>query len=68
MLKLELKNNILCVTETKMTFNKDIISYWYYDIVEWKSSVLGKQLECPTFPMSEEEILWVKKHYIPKIN
>jgi hypothetical protein len=57
---IEIKESILSFVDTKTT-------YWYIDTERWLSSYIGKQDEIPTWPMSEKQIEWAKKYYLPKI-
>jgi len=76
-------NNIIEVKETLMSFNKDTISYFYYDISKWirynnrpcskpMTSELIKSNPAPDNKyhdersMTQSNIDWVKKMYIPK--
>lgn len=59
--------NVLEVKETIMSFTKDKVSYWYYDIKNWKKSMFGTEGEIPSVPMSAAGIDWVKKYYLQKV-
>lgn len=59
-------SHILEVTQVTMSFTKTHFEYWYCDTKNWTRSMLGKKDEKPTHPMTEPEIEWAKKHYLPK--
>lgn len=59
-------SHILEVTQVTMSFTKTRFEYWYYDTKNWTRSMLGKKDEKPTQPMTEPEIEWAKKYYLPK--
>ena len=67
MLSFNLRGNILEVTETQFSFMNTKINYWYYDILNWTKSKTGKKEEMPSIKMSESDIEWVGKYYIPKV-
>lgn len=56
----EVKESLLSFTDTEVTF-------WYYDTDNWLRTVLGKEGEVPIQPMTEQEIDWATKYYLPKI-
>lgn len=57
---------ILEVIQVTMSFTKTHFEYWYCDTKNWTRSMLGKKDEKPTQPMTEREIEWAKKYYLPK--
>lgn len=61
------KDKIIEVKETIMSFHSDKFSYWYYDIINWKKSSLGKQHDKCDRVMVSNSIAWVKQHYLPLI-
>lgn len=67
MLHFELKDNILHVIDTHMTFKQTLTNHWYYDIKNWKVSSFGKLGDKPDRDMTPESIKWCKKHYLPKV-
>ena len=67
MLKITKAGNVLEVKETIMSFVEDKVSFWYYDVEKWLSSLHGREGDTPTFPMSRSSIEWVEKHYLTKV-
>lgn len=67
MLKFKLLGDILEVEEIWEGWIKPRISYFYYDVKNWKKSVTGKKDSPPILDMSENDIAWVKKYYLPKV-
>lgn len=76
-------NNIIEVKETLMSFHKDKISYFYYDISKWirynnrpcskpmtaeliKSNPTPDNKYHDECSMTQRDIDWVTKYYIPK--
>jgi hypothetical protein len=59
--------DILEVTEYIHNFKKTKESFWYYDIKNWKKSSHGKKNDIPDRLMTEGDIGWVTKHYLPKV-
>lgn len=66
MLHISLSGPILSVTETLLGFTSTKVTYWYHNIETWERSVLGRKDETPSQPMSETQIAWVKRHYLPR--
>ena len=67
MLTYSLTGDILEVTETIMSFTANKKSYWYYDIRNWFKSSTGKRNAICDRKMSEADIAWVEKYYLPKV-
>jgi hypothetical protein len=67
MLKITLKQNILTVVETLLSFNHTRATFWYYDIEQWKKSSTGKEGSVIDREMTQSDINWVKKHYLTKV-
>lgn len=67
MLLFKLNENILEVTEVIHSWNESKYSYWYYDIVNWRKSSNGKENDLINRDMTEMDIIWVKKYYLPKV-
>lgn len=57
---------ILEVKQVSMSFTDTKVQYWYYDTENWLRSLLGQKDEKPTQPMTQKEIDWASKNYIPK--
>lgn len=68
MLEFKMSGDILEVKETVMGFTRSSYSYWYYDIKKWTCSLTGYKNERPSRSMTENDINWVKKYYLFKIN
>lgn len=66
-LSYNLKGDILEVKETLMSFTSTEVSYWYYDIKNWKKSSHGKINDPCDRNMNRSDIIWVSKYYIPKV-
>jgi hypothetical protein len=64
---LNIENNILTVKESLYSFFNTKHSYWYYDIVNWKCNLNGKENEPIERNMDEDMINWVKTCYLPKV-
>ncbi|KVP65612.1 hypothetical protein WJ96_04395 [Burkholderia ubonensis] len=60
-------SGLLEVTETIMSATTTKVAHWYFDTRNWLASGLGLKNETPKWPMREEEIQWVKQHYLPKV-
>lgn len=58
----------LCVEEIIYSFMDTKRTYWYYCTEKWLRSRLGKKDEVPTQKMMDNEIEWVKKYHLPRIN
>jgi len=67
MLSYKLDGDILEVKETIHGFNNSKVTYFYYDIKNWKKSSTGKKDSKPDRDMIQADIDWVKKYYIPKV-
>lgn len=67
MLHYKLTGDILEVIQMTATFTDTKYQYWYYDIKNWKRSVSGALNSTPCQEMTENEIAWVKKYYLPKV-
>lgn len=67
MLSFKLNGNILEVIETTMSFNQDLKSYWYYDIVNWRKSSTGKQGAMIDRDIEAWQVEWIKQHYFSKV-
>lgn len=60
--------NILEVKETIHSFTKTKNTFWYYDIKNWFKSSTGKENDMNHMrKMTQTDIDWVKKYYIPKV-
>lgn len=66
-LSFKLEGDILEVTENLYGWKRTITSYWYYNIKTWMKSSHGKQNDVPDRVMSQEDIDWVRKYYLPKV-
>lgn len=66
-LSYELNGNILHVTETLHGGTNTKVNHWYYDIQNWMKSSHGREGDIPDRKMNENDIAWVKKHYLPKV-
>lgn len=59
---IEVRSEMIAATITTVNF-------FYYNTVEWTRSLLGKQGDTENMiPMSNPEIQWVLKHYLPKVD
>lgn len=69
MLSFEMNNHtgVLEVVESTMTFKDTRVRYWYYDTHKWLKSSYGKKGDTPNRVMSQEDIEWVKKYYLPQV-
>ena len=67
MLAYKLEGDILEVKEALMSFTSTKVSYWYYDIKNWRKSSHGKANDPCDRVMSASDIAWVEKYYIPKV-
>jgi len=61
-------DNILEVKETVHRLKSTEIRYFYYDIKNWKMSSFGREGDVLDRDMTESDIEWVKKYYLPKVN
>lgn len=68
MYTVKLSDDILEVKGCYLSFCGTTYDYHYYDIKKWKKSLAGKKNDTPMYDMTKEEIEWVTKYYIPKIN
>lgn len=68
MLSFKLEGDILEVTEVMHSFYGTKRTYWYYDIKTWRKSSYGKEGDPPDTKMLDDEIDWVIKYYLPKVN
>lgn len=66
-LELRLEGDILEIKETICGWTGTRISFWYCDIRNWVVSSHGKKGDKPDRPMTDGQIAWVKRHYLPKI-
>lgn len=64
----KVSDNIIEVKEDIHGFHKTKTSYWYYDILNWKSSSTGKKDSPVDRVMTQSSIDWCKKYYIPKVS
>jgi len=64
MLSYRLDGDILEVIESVHGWSKTKVTYWYYDIKQWKVSSHGKQFDVPDRAMVPDAIEWVKKYYL----
>lgn len=60
-------DDVIEVKETLFSYSANRVTHWYYNIKEWKKSSRGKEGETPDRIMNEQDINWVKKHYLPKV-
>lgn len=60
-----LDNGILRVKETICSCSENKVSFWHYDLEKRLRSVLGKDGEIPSMPMTEREYLWAIEIYVP---
>ena len=67
MLSFEMNGSVLPVTETLHSFRGTTESHWYYDVNLWHKSSTGKLNSRPDREMTESDIAWVKKHYLPHV-
>jgi hypothetical protein len=58
---------ILEVNSVVMGCSSDDHTYWYYDTEKWLVSQRGLQDEAPTVAMRDDQIYWVKDHYLPLV-
>lgn len=63
-----LDGNILHVRETICSFRDTKVSHWYYDVENWQVSSHGRAGDLPDRAMTEDDIAWVKEHYLPKVD
>lgn len=61
------RTGILEVKQTLLSATKSIPAYWYYDTRNWLKSTHGKQGDIPDRIMYEDDIQWVKRNYLPKV-
>lgn len=60
--------NILEVKEAIHSFTTTKNTFWYYDIKNWFKSSTGKENDINHMrEMTQSDIDWVKKYYIPKV-
>lgn len=69
MLNFEMKaeTGVLEVAETTISFKETRVRYWYYDTRRWLMSSHGKKGDIPERVMSQSDIDWVKKYYLPNV-
>ncbi len=67
MLTISMHGDVLHVVETQHSFVCTKHIYWYYDVKQWLRSRKGTEGDTPTEPMTQAEIDWVTKNYLPKV-
>ena len=68
MLQFKLSDDgVLEVIENQMSAKKTKVTYWYFNLRIWVKSQLGVKDEPPSQVMTQEQIDWVRKHYVPKV-
>jgi len=67
MLEYKLNGDILEVKQTIFSFTKTSREYWYYNIRDWKKSSTGQKNDIPRQSMTQEDIEWVKRFYLPMV-
>jgi hypothetical protein len=67
MLTFKLRGDILEVRQTVLSFTVVVHTYWYYNIKTWCKSSFGKKDDVPDREMTETDIAWVKRYYLPKV-
>lgn len=63
----KINQNLIEVQEIIHFWKKDVVLYWYYDILYWKVSTFGKKNDIPNRELSLEMIQWIKNNYLSKI-
>lgn len=58
---------LLVVVENFLTFHDTTQRTWKFNTEHWWRTLSGKETEIPVSPMSDIEIEWVKKYYLPKL-
>lgn len=66
-LTFKLEGDILEVRQELYGAGATRISHWYYDIKRWMVSSFGKNGDQPDRHMTASQILWVRRHYLPKV-
>lgn len=66
-LEFKLTGDVLEVKEVIYGWNDTRVSYWYYNINAWMRSVTGKKGAAIVQSMTDEEIAWVRQHYLSKV-
>lgn len=58
---------VLEVIDSQLSFKSTKVTYWYFNLRIWVKSKLGVKDEPPSERMTQEQIDWVRKHYVPKV-
>lgn len=66
-LSFKLEGDVLEVTETIFACGEVATNYWYYNIKTWVKSSYGDRGDVPDRVMSQADIDWVRKYYLPKV-
>jgi hypothetical protein len=67
MLTIELKGDILHVTEVTHGWTDTPVRYIRYDVKNWRTNSIHNQTHPLDLEMYPEQIEWVKKHYLSKV-
>lgn len=66
MLDITMEDGIIHVKESILSFIDTKVSHFYYDLNKKTQSSLGRLGDRCDRPMSERDVEWVKRHYLPK--
>ena len=66
MLEISRTGDVVEVIERLPSAANTRVTYWYYDVKNWRKSILGNKGEAPTAPMTEGSIAWVRQYYLPR--
>ena len=59
--------NVIEVKEMLVSWHTTKTTYWYYDVERWLKTVLGEKNEIPSEIMTQREIDWCQRYYLPKL-
>jgi hypothetical protein len=62
-----ISESVIELRSETFSFHSTKVSYWYYDIKQWLCSYIGVKDEVPTQKMTQSEIDWCVKWYLPKL-
>lgn len=61
------RTGVLEIQESTFGANKTIIKWWYYDVLSWKMSSLGKKGDKLDRDMDAGSIDWTVRHHMQKV-
>lgn len=61
------QGDVYCVEDRTLTFTETKVTYYYFNLVTKRRSITGKIGADLCIDMSESDIAWAERNFVPKV-